>query len=124
MEFNSIAIGIISAVLGALLAYFLFGGATPKPTAPPTPTRPKPRAYTRKEVATHNKETDFWLILQERNGEKLNVYDLTEYIDQHPGGEVIMNNAGGDASVGFKGPQHPPTVWDLIPEYYIGWIDE
>ncbi len=26
------------------------------------------------------------------------------------------------ASEGFKGPQHPPRVWDELTEYYIGVV--
>lgn len=33
-----------------------------------------------------------------------------------------MSNAGGDASVGVHGPQHPPSMWDVIKLYKIGSI--
>jgi cytochrome b involved in lipid metabolism len=48
------------------------------------------------------------------------VYDVTDYVDFHPGGDAILRNAGGDSTAGFYGPQHPPTTRDLIDEYYIG----
>lgn len=80
--------------------------------------------YTPEEVAVHNKEGDFWLIIRDKQSNKLKVYDLTEYADVHPGGDSIYSNAGGDATEGFHGPQHPPTVFDLITEYHIGYVDE
>lgn len=38
----------------------------------------------------------------------------------HPGGDAILANVGGDASVGAHGPQHPPSMWDVVKDYYIG----
>jgi cytochrome b involved in lipid metabolism len=31
------------------------------------------------------------------------VYDVTSYVEEHPGGEAIMNNAGADSTEGFFG---------------------
>jgi cytochrome b involved in lipid metabolism len=31
-----------------------------------------------------------------------------------------MNQAGGDSTKGFYGSQHPPRVFDLIEDFYIG----
>lgn len=50
----------------------------------------------------------------------MQVYDVTEYVDIHPGADAILRNAGGDSTQGFFGPQHPPTTVDLLGEYYIG----
>mmetsp|Transcript_8769 Transcript_8769/g.16980 ORF Transcript_8769/g.16980 Transcript_8769/m.16980 type:complete len:120 (-) Transcript_8769:416-775(-) len=70
--------------------------------------------FTAEEVATHNKEDDAWIIIEGK------VYDVTDYIDEHPGGDAILNNVGGDSTKGFKADHHPPTVWEVIPMYYIG----
>jgi hypothetical protein len=35
-----------------------------------------------------------------------------------------MKNAGGDASEGFHGPQHPSRVMDIVDEYKIGTLVE
>lgn len=51
---------------------------------------------------------------------KQQVYDITEYVDIHPGDDAILNYVGGDSSKGFHGPQHPASVWDVIREFYIG----
>lgn len=61
------------------------------------------------------------------------VYDITTYIDLHPGGDSILNNVGKDStegllslrslvspSAGFLGPQHPTTSRDVLETYYIG----
>lgn len=51
------------------------------------------------------------------------MYDVTDYIDFHPGGEAILRNAGGDSTKGFYGPQHPVTTRDVICEYYVGPLE-
>ena len=53
-----------------------------------------------------------------------NVYDVTDYIDEHPGGDAILANAGGDSTVGVHGPQHPISMWDVLALYKIGELVE
>jgi hypothetical protein len=31
------------------------------------------------------------------------VYDVTPYVEEHPGGDAILNNAGADSTEGFFG---------------------
>ncbi|KAJ4789897.1 Cytochrome B5-like protein [Rhynchospora pubera] len=49
-----------------------------------------------------------------------NVYDVTSYVEEHPGGDAILNNAGRDSTQGFYGPQHATRVFDMVDEFYIG----
>jgi cytochrome b involved in lipid metabolism len=95
---------------------------TPAVSSPPAPKML--RDYTPAEVAVHNKEGDLWLIIRDKDTNKRQVYDLTEYADEHPGGDAIYDHAGGDATEGFHGPQHPPTVHQLVKEYHIGYVPE
>lgn len=73
-----------------------------------------PTTLTAQEVAKHNTREDCWIIVDNK------VYDVTDYIDDHPGGDTIMNNAGADSTVGVHGPQHPASMWDVLQLYYIG----
>jgi len=71
------------------------GGAAAAPAA---------SGITLEEVAKHNTKTDCWVVL---NGEVLNV---TDFLKDHPGGELaIMTFAGKDASEEFN-MIHPPDV--------------
>lgn len=103
-------LAVLSILIGAVLAFLLFGGKKSSAPAAKPAAKPEPQAYTRAEVAKHNKEGDFWLILKSKGSESYRVYDLSAYADEHPGGDSIYKNAGGDATEGFLGPQHPPTV--------------
>lgn len=60
--------------------------------------------------------------LQDKVTKDWRVYDVTEYVDEHPGGMAIMYNAGLDSTSGFYGPQHPDTAFEFLKEYYIGTV--
>lgn len=70
----------------------------------------------------HNKEGDLWLIIKNRGSEKHKVYDVSTYVDDHPGGYAIFNHAGKDSTIGFLGPQHPENVSLILEEYLIGEV--
>merc|ERR1711908_148035 len=60
------------------------------------------------EVAKHTTKTDCWVVV---SGQVLNV---TNFLSQHPGGELaILTFAGKDATEEFN-MIHPP---DVIPKY-------
>jgi cytochrome b involved in lipid metabolism len=50
-----------------------------------------------KDVATHNKpENGLWIIIDN------DVYDVTGFVDEHPGGpKILKRSAGKDASKSF-----------------------
>merc|ERR1712226_578962 len=65
-------------------------------------------AYTMEEVAKHTTKSDCWVVV---SGQVLNV---TNFLSQHPGGELaIITFAGKDATEEFN-MIHPP---DVIPKY-------
>lgn len=54
------------------------------------------------------------------------VYDITEFIQQHPGGEVILRACGGSIDAYWKlfSIHQKPEVYDILKQFYIGEIDE
>lgn len=85
--------------------------------ASPTPVT---QAYTLEEVATHNTETDCWMVIEGK------VYDATMFIPTHPGGKAIIKGCGTNATTLFterptnnKGP-HPSQAIEKLKELYIG----
>ena len=41
---------------------------------------------------------------------------MSSYVEDHPGGDSILKNVGGNASQGAHGPQHPASMWDVLGE--------
>ncbi|CAK9326671.1 unnamed protein product [Citrullus colocynthis] len=72
------------------------------------------KVYSKDEVSVHNKRTDCWVIIKNK------VYDVTSYVEEHPGGDAILTHAGDDSTEGFYGPQHATRVFDMIEDFYIG----
>ncbi|KAI7872187.1 FMN-dependent dehydrogenase-domain-containing protein [Spinellus fusiger] len=74
---------------------------------------------TLQQVARHNKKEDIWVILHGK------VYDLTEFLPEHPGGQkIILKYAGKDATQAFD-PIHPKDIIErLLPaSVYQGDMD-
>ena len=80
--------------------------------------------YTAAEVSKHKTKDDLWLIIQPKGSGKRKVYNVSDYVDEHPGEDSIFNNAGGDATEGFLGPQHPDNAAIILEEYCIGEVVE
>lgn len=71
----------------------------------------KRRHVSATEVIRHNKEDDCWVVIDGY------VYDVTAFIDQHPGGSaVIRGNAGKDVSALFSALHPPDVIQKYIPE--------
>ncbi|OWZ44500.1 L-mandelate dehydrogenase [Cryptococcus neoformans Tu259-1] len=70
------------------------------------------------EVQKHNKRDDCWVIIDGK------IYDVTDFLENHPGGaEIIIANAGKDATKIFK-PLHPPDALDMLdPSQHLGPVD-
>ncbi|KAL1411243.1 hypothetical protein Q8F55_002194 [Vanrija albida] len=70
------------------------------------------------EVQKHNSRDDCWVIIDGK------VYDVTEFIEIHPGGAgIIAANAGKDATKIFK-PLHPKDALDMLPpDKHLGPVD-
>lgn len=115
-------IAVIGLLLGFLLsALFLIqgkrrrsNGDEEKKQSSNEAVDSRPKSYSKSEVAEHNKRNDCWIILKDK------VYDVTSYVEEHPGGDAILDHAGDDSTVGFFGPQHGTRVFDIIDDFYIG----
>jgi cytochrome b involved in lipid metabolism len=73
---------------------------------------------TAEEVAKHTSDTDCWTIVEN------NVYDITSYIPNHPGGKKnIMRACGTDSTAMFttsEGREHSQRAENLLQNYLIG----
>lgn len=109
-------------VLVACFAFYIFfrrgrhgglagGSGAVLPPFTPSAGSDVGKVFTEDEVGRHNTQEDLWLII---NGK---VYNFTEYLPLHPGGDAILRNAGKDSTTGFSGSQHPARVWDMVSEH-------
>ncbi|EKM53383.1 uncharacterized protein PHACADRAFT_259730 [Phanerochaete carnosa HHB-10118-sp] len=71
------------------------------------------------EVAKHNSRESCWIIVHGK------VYDVTDFLDEHPGGSrIILKYAGQDATEAYE-PIHPPDAitTNLPVSKHLGVID-
>ncbi|KAG5538192.1 hypothetical protein RHGRI_018944 [Rhododendron griersonianum] len=104
------------------------------------------------EVAKHNHKGDCWLIIsgkmdllnQLRAGDRsheqcrcscpnlstqrvdgrFKVYDVTSFLDDHPGGdEVLITATGKDATDDFEDVGHSDSAREMMSKYLVGEVD-
>jgi hypothetical protein len=74
------------------------------------------RKYTMDEVAKHNKKSDAWIVIHN------NVYNITNWIPKHPGGDIILKGIGRDATKLFEEIGHSPYARSKLSGFKIGVI--
>ncbi|XP_015267539.1 PREDICTED: cytochrome b5-like [Gekko japonicus] len=73
------------------------------------------RYYKLEEIEQHKTGQSTWIILHRR------VYDLTKFLEEHPGGEeVLREQAGGDATENFEDVGHSTDARELSDTFIIG----
>jgi len=77
------------------------------------------RIFTKDEVAQHNKAKSLWLIIDD------NVYDVTAFHKDHPGGAAVMLGLGGkDATVAAAAAHKSDLPYQKMKEFFIGTMDQ
>ncbi|CAA2965495.1 acyl-lipid (9-3)-desaturase-like [Olea europaea var. sylvestris] len=79
----------------------------------------EPKRYiTSEELKKHKKPGDLWISIQGK------VYDVSEWVNHHPGGEhPLLNLAGQDATDAFVA-FHPGTAWQYLDKFFNGFYFE
>ncbi|XP_010577839.1 PREDICTED: cytochrome b5 isoform X2 [Haliaeetus leucocephalus] len=73
--------------------------------------------FTLEEVGKRNSSREAWLVIHGR------VYDVTRFLEEHPGGEeVLLEQAGRDATESFEDVGHSTDAREMLKQYYIGEI--
>ncbi|KDR17994.1 cytochrome b5-like [Zootermopsis nevadensis] len=71
--------------------------------------------YSLEEIKVHNTSESAWCIY--KNG----VYDITKYIDEHPGGgEQLLEASGGDMTEAFDDFGHSDNALQILKKLKIG----
>ncbi|KAJ8561203.1 hypothetical protein K7X08_027393 [Anisodus acutangulus] len=73
---------------------------------------------THHEVSLHNSPNDCWVIINAK------VYDVTNFLNDHPGGdEILLAAAGKDASEEFEEAGHGSAARLMLDEFYVAEIN-
>jgi len=73
------------------------------------------KLITMAECKKHNTEEDCWLVMFDK------VYDVTAFLDEHPGGsEIMVDVTGRDATDDFEDVVHSSTARKQLEGMYIG----
>lgn len=76
------------------------------------------KSYTFEEISKHNTHDDLWIVY---NGK---VYDVGQYIDEHPGGEEVILDCGGqDATEAFDDIGHSEDAHEILEGLLIGTLE-
>ncbi|PPD78313.1 hypothetical protein GOBAR_DD24767 [Gossypium barbadense] len=95
------------------------------------------KVYTLAEFSQHNNAKDCWLLIGGKIGELTvqilfsimdsvgcNVYNVTKFLEDHPGGdEVLLSASGKDATDDFEDVGHSSSARAMLDELYVGDID-
>jgi flavocytochrome c len=75
------------------------------------------KEYTMEEIAKHNKKEDLWVVV------KGVVLDLTNWLDDHPGGpQALLNFMGRDATEEFEMLHDDEVIPKYAPSQVIGRV--
>jgi cytochrome b involved in lipid metabolism len=72
--------------------------------------------YTIDEVEKHNLIDDAWVIIDK------NVYDITYFLNIHPGGNILFQFAGKDITDYFYELHQLSVLTDTAEQYKIGTL--
>ncbi|KAJ6784029.1 hypothetical protein PWT90_00316 [Aphanocladium album] len=73
--------------------------------------------YDSRHVAEHKVASDAWMTIHGK------VYDVTKYLEDHPGGaEVLAEAAGTDASEAFDNAGHSEDAFDIMEAFQVGTL--
>ncbi|KAI1654353.1 acyl-CoA dehydrogenase NM domain-like protein [Daldinia decipiens] len=76
------------------------------------------KTFSKSDVASHNKGDSLWIVVDD------DVYDLTKFQDEHPGGKKILTRvAGKDASKQFWKYHNEGILKKYKPSLQIGSLD-
>ncbi|KAE8730017.1 Cytochrome b5 isoform A [Hibiscus syriacus] len=76
------------------------------------------KLYSMEEAYQHNTKEDCWVVIDGK------VYDVTDYLDDHPGGDdVVLAATGKDATDEFEDAGHSKGAKELMQNFCIGELD-
>ncbi|KAI0174388.1 cytochrome b5-like heme/steroid binding domain-containing protein [Pestalotiopsis sp. NC0098] len=75
------------------------------------------KEYTYQDVAEHNTKKDLFMVIHDK------IYDCTKFVDEHPGGEEVMLDVGGqDATEAFEDVGHSDEARETLEQLLVGQL--
>ncbi|RMD43374.1 hypothetical protein DV735_g1743, partial [Chaetothyriales sp. CBS 134920] len=75
------------------------------------------KEFTSEEVAAHSSKKDLWFTVHGK------VYDSTSFADEHPGGEEVLIDVGGqDATEAFEDVGHSDEAREILEGLLVGTL--
>lgn len=108
----------IGAILAVIVGFTIYSRSHALPSASTTPASVAEDTYSMEKVAEHKDASSCWTTMDG------NVYDLTTWITQHPGGkDAILMICGKDGSAAFH-EQHGMNKQeaDILATFKIGTL--
>lgn len=92
------------------------------------------KVYTLEEVSQHSTKKDLWIVVHNKGrttlfsvlvnlniSNAIPVYDISNYLEDHPGGgEILVEVAGTDATESFEEVGHSDEARELLKPFLIG----
>jgi len=73
--------------------------------------------FTFAEVAKHSTKKDIYLVIHDK------VYNATSFVDEHPGGEEVLLDVGGqDATEAFEDVGHSDEAREILDGLLVGTL--
>ncbi|CAH3133803.1 unnamed protein product [Porites lobata] len=77
------------------------------------------KIFSLEEVSFHADQNSCWIVIKD------GVYDMTDFVEKHPGGkEIMLEHAGLDATTVFQDIGHSAEALKILAKYYIGELRE
>ncbi|KAI8422260.1 hypothetical protein MSG28_001652 [Choristoneura fumiferana] len=111
---------LVALTMAALRLVNPWTAAAAEPSAWPSrpePEEPQPRdrVITLAEVSQHDTPRDCWVVIYDR------VYDISTFLDEHPGGgDIMLEYAGQDASTAFRSSGHSRMAAKALDRFLVG----
>ncbi|XP_069698600.1 cytochrome b5-like [Periplaneta americana] len=78
-------------------------------------SEPTPPTVSLDQVSWHDHNADCWVVIYDR------VYDITDFLNEHPGGEeILLEYAGRDATLAFRGIGHSAAMLEGLERHLVG----
>ncbi|CAG7920330.1 unnamed protein product [Penicillium olsonii] len=75
------------------------------------------KELTFQEIAEHNTKKDLYLIVHDK------VYDCSSFVDEHPGGEEVLLDVGGqDSTEAFEDVGHSDEAREILDAMLVGTV--